>query len=394
MTDVELEQGRSDERFMRRAIDLGRLAAFTSPNPRVGAVLVKDGRIVAEGRHEGAGSAHAEIQALAGADARGGVLYVLLEPCVHQGRTPPCAPAVAASGVRRVVAAMQDPDERVRGRGFEYLRARGIEVTSGVLESAARRLNAPYICHRTTGRSWVTLKLALTLDGRLGASDGSSRWITGPGLRKRVHAHRRQADAVVVGAGTVLADDPLLTVRDVPSSRQPARVVLDSSGRVPTGAKVFGEAPGAEDPQPAVIIATTSRVGREVRSDWARRGAEVLVLSESPQGVDLEELIGVLGKRNFVELYCEGGAGVATSLLGAGLVDRLELHYGPVLAGKGGPELGDLGVRTLADASRWSWSEVSAVDDGALVVLDRTGVFKQPSDLEAALSPASPAKGV
>ncbi|MGH2807694.1 MAG: bifunctional diaminohydroxyphosphoribosylaminopyrimidine deaminase/5-amino-6-(5-phosphoribosylamino)uracil reductase RibD, partial [Actinomycetota bacterium] len=204
-----------DRFFMARAIELARIPLHTSPNPRVGAVVVRDGEVIGEGYHFGAGRPHAETEALRGVDdARGATVYVNLEPCMHRAETPPCAPALVEAGVARVVAALEDPDERVRGRGFEYLREHGVEVTGGVMAAEARALNAAFIHQRTTGRPLVTLKLALTIDGRLAASDGTSRWVTGPEARAVVHRRRAETDAILVGSGTVLADDPSLTARD------------------------------------------------------------------------------------------------------------------------------------------------------------------------------------
>ena len=210
---------------MHRALALARSAPFTSPNPRVGAVIVKEGSIIGEGAHQGVGTAHAETAALEGAgDVRGATVYVTLEPCNHHGHTPPCAPALADAGVARVVVALEDPDDRVSGAGLELLRSAGVEVSTGLLEHQARLLNAPYLHHRTTGRAYLTLKLALTLDGRMAAPDGTSRWITGDDARDYVHRRRLEADAVMVGSGTVATDDPALTVRAVPAGRQPAAV--------------------------------------------------------------------------------------------------------------------------------------------------------------------------
>jgi diaminohydroxyphosphoribosylaminopyrimidine deaminase/5-amino-6-(5-phosphoribosylamino)uracil reductase len=257
-----------DEKYMARAVELAGSASFTSPNPRVGAVLVSEGVIVAEGYHEGAGFPHAERLVLKEPHP-GATLYVTLEPCTHEGRQPPCAPLVVESGISRVVIGMVDPDERARGKGIALLREAGVGVEVGVLEDQARDLNRAYIHHRRTGLPFVTLKLALSLDGRLGAADGGSRWITGPGARERVHRRRSEVDAVLVGAGTVRADDPSLTAREVGATRQPARIVLDSSGRVPSSAKVFQ--PGA-----AVIVATTRNSPAEHREEWSqvgRRGA-------------------------------------------------------------------------------------------------------------------------
>lgn len=342
-----------DERFMARALALAAEPSFTSPNPRVGAVVVKDGEVVAEGTHRGAGTPHAEADALPDGDARGAVLYVNLEPCIHHGLTPPCVPSLVAAGVKRVVIAGRDPDPRVAGAGVAGLRAAGIEVTEGVLEAEARRLNAAYLHHRTTGHSFLTLKLALSIDGRLGARDGSSRWISDADARGLVHRRRTEVDAVLVGSGTVLTDDPLLTSRDVPAVRQPIRIVADAAGRVPPTARIFeGEGP--------VIVATTDRSPHESQIAWKSRGAEVLMLPDDDAGgISLPALVAELGRRGVVEVLCEGGATLATAALRANAVDALEIHTGSVLLGDGGPGLGDLGVGAMPEAARWSLDDVA-----------------------------------
>ncbi|MDQ3953536.1 MAG: bifunctional diaminohydroxyphosphoribosylaminopyrimidine deaminase/5-amino-6-(5-phosphoribosylamino)uracil reductase RibD, partial [Actinomycetota bacterium] len=319
--------------------------------------------VLAEASHAGAGSPHAEALVLQDAEAEGATLYVTLEPCAHQGRMPPCAPAVAAAGVARVVAATKDPDERVAGRGFEILRAAGVAVEVGLMEAEARRVNAAFLFQRSTGRPLVTLKLALTLDGRLSAPDGSSQWITGPGARSLVQRRRSEVDAVVVGAGTVVADDPSLTVRDVPNAHQPARVVVDSSGRTPLSARIFGG-------EAELIVATTSSCHHDTQTAFKERGAEVVVLADLDGRVDLAILVEALGRRGWLELYCEGGGELASSLLRGSLVDRLELNYGPLLAGRGGADIGELGVTSLGDAARWTTVSIDRIDDDARVVLE------------------------
>jgi diaminohydroxyphosphoribosylaminopyrimidine deaminase/5-amino-6-(5-phosphoribosylamino)uracil reductase len=357
--------GRGDENHMRRALELARRAPYTNGNPRVGAVVVRDDAVVGEGFHLGSGHPHAETEALRDVDARGATMYVTLEPCNHHGGTPPCAPALVDSGLARVVVAIADPDERVRGSGIDHLVGHGIEVEIGVLEDDARELNAAFIHHRTTGRPLVVLKLALTLDARLAAADGSSRWITGEEARQRVHEARLASDAVLVGAGTVVTDDPSLTVRAVDAAPQPHRVVVDSSGRVSPTARVFAS-------EGTVVLATIASSPHEVQTAWKEAGAEVLVLPESADGVDLTALVANLGGRGWLEVYCEGGAALATSLLRNGLVDRLELHYGPVIVGSG-PSLGDLGISTLTAAQRWSVAAVERAGDDVIVSLRRRG---------------------
>jgi len=359
---------RNDESYMGRAIDLALGPPFTSPNPRVGAVVVRGGRVISEAAHEGAGTAHAEARALEGVDARGATLYVSLEPCMHTGRTPPCAPAIVAAGVTRVVGAMEDPDERTRGKGFDYLEGCDVEVTTGVLHDAAARINARWSHQRRTGRPFVTLKLALSIDGRMAAPDGSARWITGPAARARVHSRRGEADAVMVGAGTVVADDPGLTVREAGAIRKPATVVVDGRGRISAGARLFGN--------DQVVVATTAVTPQGTLDDWDDVGAEVIVLPPSPGGVDLGALFDALGgkataRHDFVEVYCEGGAALATSLLADDLVDRLEIFFGPVALGAGGPALGPLGIGSLPSARRWRLVDLERIDDDALAVYEK-----------------------
>ncbi|MDQ4096233.1 MAG: bifunctional diaminohydroxyphosphoribosylaminopyrimidine deaminase/5-amino-6-(5-phosphoribosylamino)uracil reductase RibD, partial [Actinomycetota bacterium] len=329
----------SDEIYMQRALDLARSVARTSPNPRVGAVVVRDGVVLGEAAHEGAGHPHAEARALESIDARGATLFVTLEPCSHHGRRPPCAPAVVAAGVERVVAAMTDPDQRVSGRGFDLLRNSGVAVEVGLLEEEARRMNSAFVHHRSTGLPLVTIKLALTLDGRLAAPDGSSQWITDSGARTLVHRRRAEADAVLVGAGTIVADDPALTARDVDARRQPLRVIADGRGVVSPEARAIS---GAGE----VIVATTSRCSHDRQTAYKEAGVEVVVLDEVEEGVDLRALLRHLERREITDVYCEGGAALATSLLRSGLAPRLDLFYGPLVVGAGGPALGDVGVTT------------------------------------------------
>lgn len=353
-----------DDRFMTRALELASGPPFTSPNPRVGCVVVRDGVVLSEGVHEGSGTPHAELRALGGIDAAEATIYVNLEPCVHQGKTPPCAPAVIGSGVRKVVVAIEDPDRRVAGKGIAMLREAGLEVVVGPCADAARELNRAYLHHRTTGRPLVTLKLAMSLDGKVAAADGSSRWITGDRARAAVHARRREADAVVIGAGTVLTDDPSLTVRDVQAQRQPARVILDAGGRVQPTSRVFGEG--------EVVVMTTVAAPHPLKTGWKEAGAEVVeVPGSSEGGVDLPSVLENLGARGWIEVYCEGGATLATSLLAEDLVDRLELHRGPVLIGGDGIGLGPLGNHTIEEASRWRTVEVSRMGDDVVTVLER-----------------------
>ena len=344
---MEKGAGVTEEHFMARAIALAASVPFTSPNPKVGAVVVRDGEVLAEGRHLGAGHPHAEAAAIEGVDARGATLYVNLEPCCHVGRTPPCTELLIDAGVARVVVGCEDPDPRVSGNGVRRLREAGVEVVEGVMEQEARDLNLPFFTRLREGRSFVTLKLALTLDGRLAAADGSSRWITGPESRRHAHSLRRSADAVLVGAATVLSDDPLLTVRHVETSRQPVRIIADARGVVPPGSRLLASADVAP-----VIIATTARCPHDTAIAYKEAGAEVLLLPEDEGGIDLGALLRELAARGMNEVLCEGGARLATALVRRRLADRLELHYAPVATG-GGPVIGDLGIPSMDHAMRF-----------------------------------------
>ena len=353
----------NDGYFMRRALQIAARPLRTAPNPRVGAIVVRSGRILKEAAHHGAGTPHAEVVALDGIDAKSATLYVTLEPCVHQGRTPPCVPVVIASGVERVVIAQRDPDARVNGAGVEALRDAGIAVTEGVLAEEARALNRAYLHHRTTGRPFVILKLALSIDGRLGPPNRDARWITGEGARAQVHRRRAEVDAILIGAASVLADDPQLTAREIGATTQPIRIVVDSSGRVSANASIFG--PGE------VIVATTDRAAHERQTEWKEAGAETIVLPGTETGVDMDALLVELGRRGMTEIYCEGGAELATSLLRTDLVDRLEIHHGPVVLGRGGPEIGELGIVSMDDAARWKTRKVEQVGDDVVIVWEK-----------------------
>jgi diaminohydroxyphosphoribosylaminopyrimidine deaminase/5-amino-6-(5-phosphoribosylamino)uracil reductase len=337
-----------DEAFLREALDVAeRGLGLCAPNPMVGAVLVGDGRVVGRGWHRGPGTQHAEVVAIAdaGGQARGATLYVTLEPCSHEGRMPACAPAVAGAGIARVVTGLQDPNPAVNGRGFEILRDAGLRVDTDVLSRECTSLVEGFVTHVATGLPFVTLKLAATLDGKTAARDGSSRWITGPEARTEVHGMRARAGAVVVGAGTAVADDPSLTVRlDGYEGRQPLRVLVDSSGRTPAAGHLFdGEAP--------LLVATTDRAG-DAATAWAAAGAEVLRLADAPRGVSMRALVRALGDRDVQDVLIEGGPELAWSSVDEGVVDRLVLYLAPKLAGgrdAPGTLAGD-GVATIADA--------------------------------------------
>jgi diaminohydroxyphosphoribosylaminopyrimidine deaminase/5-amino-6-(5-phosphoribosylamino)uracil reductase len=339
-----------DAFWMRRALELAWLGrGRTSPNPMVGAVVVRDGQVVGCGYHRAAGCPHAEAEALARAGelARGATLYVNLEPCAHHGRTPPCTEAILASGVRRVVVAMEDPDERVRGLGIRRLREAGVEVTAGVLEAEARRLNAAYVKHRTAGLPWVTAKWAMSADGRIATRTGEARWITGPQAREFAHQLRDQHDAVLVGRSTALRDDPALTCR-IPGGRDPLRVVVDSTLQLPPEARMLREGSSP------VVVATTPRADPARLHRLARAGAEVWVCEPESGRVSLRDLLRRLADRGVLSVLAEGGSALHASLLEAGLVDRVVALVAPVVVGGAaapGP-VGGLGVDRLVRALR------------------------------------------
>jgi len=336
---------------MRKALALARrMLGRTSPNPAVGCVIVRGGRIVGQGATAAGGRPHAEAVALAraGARARGATAYVSLEPCAHQGRTAPCAHALVDAGIRRVVAGCVDPYPPVRGRGVAILRAAGVEVTSGVLEDECRRLNAGFITRVTRGRPFATLKLALSLDGRIAAASGDSQWISSPASRALVHRWRREADAVMVGAGTVIADNPRLTCR-MAGGRDPVRVIVDGRLRCSPRARVFVERSVA----PALLVTTAANVAR------ARRrygGARVEVIGCPPRGaergseIDLRALMRELGRRGWCNVLVEGGARLAGSALAAGVVDRVAFFVAPIVIGAGTPAVEGLGFARVRDA--------------------------------------------
>ena len=321
-----------DRRYMRKALFLAaRGKGMVHPNPMVGAVVVKEGRILGTGYHRGPFTSHAEAEALGQArrEAAGAVLYVTLEPCSHQGRTPPCTDAILSAGIERVVIAALDPNPHISGGGMERLREAGLEVESGLLAEDASRLNAAYEKYVLTGRPLVTVKMAATADGKIAARGGASKWITGEKARRLVHCMRRESDAVMVGKGTVEADDPELTVRMVPlrGAKPPTRVVVDSHLSMPAGCKL------AQGGEPRVVVATTAAHDAEKAALLRERGIEVLVLSERIGQVDLGELMAALGEREVAQLLVEGGPALVTSLFERGLADRLALFIAPKVFG-------------------------------------------------------------
>ncbi|RYI35796.1 MAG: bifunctional diaminohydroxyphosphoribosylaminopyrimidine deaminase/5-amino-6-(5-phosphoribosylamino)uracil reductase RibD [Acetobacteraceae bacterium] len=322
----------------------------TWPNPSVGCVIVKDGCIVGRGWTQPGGRPHAEVRALdqAGPQARGATAYVTLEPCAHHGRTPTCAEALIAARVARVVTALTDPDPRVSGAGHAKLQAAGLVVTEGVLSTEAARLNAGFLKRITQRVPFVTLKLAATLDGRIATASGESRWITGPAARRKVHALRLCHDAVMVGSGTALADDPDLTVRDMGAPRQPVRIVLDRLLRHSADSRL-----GRTAREAPVWLVHGPDAPDTARQHWVKAGAELLELPEVDGRLDPWAAFEALAEKGLTRILSEGGSTVAAALLRHGLVDDLALFSGCALIGsEGHPALGPLGLAALADAPR------------------------------------------
>ena len=350
----------ADDHWMRRALsEAARGRGRVEPNPMVGALVVRDGELISIGHHEQFGGPHAEVVALdqAGERARGSTLYVTLEPCCHHGKTPPCVDAILRAGVTRVVAAHRDPFPKVAGGGLAKLRAAGLEVEVDVEGDAARALNAPYLKRVILGTPFVTAKWAMTLDGRTATSVSDSRWISNPESRALVHQTRGEMDAILVGIGTALADDPELTVRPV-GPRTPARVVLDSQGRLPLDSKLARTA--REVP---VWIATTTTADATRIDDLEALGCEILRFEPNAGRVPVGLLLAELGRRGVTNLLVEGGGVVLGSFLDAGQVDAVDVFVAPkIISGSAryAPTLGE-GVRLMADAWRLDSPTINAV---------------------------------
>lgn len=333
----------------------------TSPNPRVGCVIAHGEKMIASGWHQRAGEAHAEVHALreAGEAARGATVYVTLEPCSHFGRTPPCADALIAAGVARLVIAMQDPNPLVSGRGVEKLRNAGIVVECGLMEAAARALNAGFVSRMTRGVPLVRSKIAMSLDGRTALANGTSQWITGEQARRDVQHWRAQSCAVLTGINTLLADDAQLNVRDFATSRQPLRVVLDSALRMPLSAKIL---------HGGVLIYTVSHDAEKI-SALEKMGAAVCVLSAPAGRVDLHAMLKDLAQRGCNEVLVEAGSVLNGALLQAGLVDELVLYLAPQFLGDAARGMASLGELTrLAQRVALQWQDVRQVGNDLRVL--------------------------
>jgi len=356
----------ADERFMRRTLELAAKAlGRTSPNPVVGAVIVRNGRIIGEGFHRRAGLPHAEREALRRITetARGATIYVNLEPCSHYGRTPPCADALIEAGIKRVVVGMVDPNPLVQGRGLRRLRRAGIAVATGVLREECERLNEDFACFIRTGRPFVTLKLAASLDGRIAAASGDSQWISGEQSRHVVHELRNRVDAILVGAETVRNDDPRLTCR-MRGGRDPLRVVLDGRLSIMPSARVCTQPSTAP-----TLIATSEDHGRgEKQAQLEAQGVQVVCLPGKNGQVPLRPLLVELGRRGHKSVLIEGGGRIAAAALREGVVDKVLFFYAPLLlGGEGRAMIGPLGIDRVAAGQKLHTITVERIGKDILV---------------------------
>jgi diaminohydroxyphosphoribosylaminopyrimidine deaminase / 5-amino-6-(5-phosphoribosylamino)uracil reductase len=361
-----------DLRSMRAALALARRGLGTVwPNPAVGCVIVNWGRVVGRGWTQPGGRPHGETEALrrAGEAARGATAYVSLEPCCHWGRTPPCTDALIAAGLRRVVVALEDPDQRVAGEGLRRLRAAGLDVATGLCATKAAEINAGFFCRLRLGRPLVTLKLATSLDGRIATRRGESRWITGPLARDRAHALRAVHDAIMVGSGTVLADDPQLTCR-LPGlgHRSPVRVIVDRHLTVPPTARMIAEAR-----QVATWVLALSSADPVRRQALLASGVTVIAVDPDTEGgIDFNSALTALGERGITRVLVEGGGQLAAALVRARLVDRLAWFHAPLLIGGDGiPAIAGLGLEVMTEAPRFERLSTEKIGDD-LVTIFRT----------------------
>ncbi len=344
----------ADHEFMGQALELaGRGLYTTTPNPRVGCVIARDGVLVGRGWHEKAGLAHAEVLALKEASdrARGATLYVNLEPCSHHGRTPPCVDAIVAAGIKRVIAAMQDPNPKVAGSGFTRLRAAGIAIEHGLKENEARELNIGFIARMTRGRPWVRMKIAASLDGRTALANGRSQWITGEQARADGHRWRARACAILTGFGTVRDDDPQLNVRGVDTPRQPLKIVVDSKFETSPSARLLKEGK-------TLVVGAVNDAKRIASLKGA--GAEVVIIPNDGGKVELFRLMEELARRELNEIHVEAGTKLNGSLLQAGVVDELLVYLAPRVIGDSGR--GMFGLPQLTDLSQTTALKIREVE--------------------------------
>ena len=364
-------QGNQDQKWMHEALSLAVKGwGRTRPNPLVGCVIIRDGRLLAEGYHVALGEDHAERAAILqarrnGVSLAGATLYVNLEPCSHHGRTPPCADLIIECGIRTVVAAMTDPNPKVSGQGFEHLRSAGILVRTGVLENEAQQLNEIFVKYITTGLPFILMKSAISLDGKIATRMGDSKWISGQEARQVVHHWRDRVSGIIVGKNTVLIDNPALTTRlNGQAGKDPVRIVLASVGALPSDCKVFqGCKPGD------AILATTSRMPASSRAAFERIGATVVCIDGQDGQVDLHELVGFLGRQGHDSILLEGGGTLNESFLQAGLIDKIMLFMAPKIIGGSGAVscFHGSGTDKLSDAVRLEHMSVKPCGDDWLI---------------------------
>jgi diaminohydroxyphosphoribosylaminopyrimidine deaminase/5-amino-6-(5-phosphoribosylamino)uracil reductase len=353
---------------MRVAMDWSRRGqGWTSPRPSVGCAIVREDKLIGGGHTTpGDGNPHAEVVALRAAKAggqstRGATAYVTLEPCSHFATTPPCTQALINAGIARVVAGVRDPNPAVDGRGYEQLREAGVEVVEGFLRDECRRLHEQFLKHIVYHAPFVTLKIAASLDGKIALKNGESQWITGEESRRRAHLLRHEHDAVLVGIETVLQDEPRLNVRLDGEWKQPARVVLDSTGRLPLDSKLV------QDQSTPLYVATTEKMPQQTRVALEARGVEVLVLPENESGVEWSELLDTLYQRGVYSVLIEGGARVASSAIAANAVDKIAWFVAPILIGEGRASLSEYSLEKLSDAPRLREAQIEPIGEDVLI---------------------------
>ena len=358
--------------FMQRALQLAEHALFdATPNPRVGCCIVKEGKMIGEGFTQKPGQAHAEIMALQdaktrGHDVRGATLYVSLEPCSHFGRTPPCVDAIIAAGITHVVGAVVDPNLKVSGQGFARLKAAGITVTEGCCAQEAKKINAGFFSRMQKNRPWIRLKMAMSVDGKTALNNGQSQWITGDKARQDNQYWRARSCAVLTGSGTVLADDPLLNVRNLPNqktiTRQPIRIVLDTHMRISETARIFNADP---------VWLLASEINHEKRAALRAKNVEVFALKAKEEGINLQELMQLCVKHELNEIHVEAGRTLSSAFLQAGLVDELLIYMAPRVLGSGRPLFDCAQIHELKNAWNFRFESVLQVAEDLRLMLSR-----------------------
>lgn len=364
---------KADVEYMQRAIELATLArGRTSPNPLVGAVIVKDGKIIGEGYHKKAGTPHAEIHALdaAGNEARGATLYVSLEPCCHQGRTPPCTEAIIKSGIKRVVIATLDPNPKVAGGGWQRLKEAGIDAEYGLLQEAAAELNEVFFKYIQSGLPYVALKTAMTLDGKIAAGSGDSRWITGPEARQYVHQLRNTYDAIMVGIGTVLADNPQLNTRlDESQGRDPIRIIIDNQLDLPLNSIIAR----SSREQPSLVFCG-NQIDEDKASELTRLGVEIIKTELENGLVPVQQVLTILAQREITSILVEGGAELNASLIEKGLVDKFYWFIAPKIIGgrKAKSPVGGSGCQFMREALELRIRDIKSLGRDILITAEKS----------------------